>query len=133
MTDTKPKQISKKQFNHLCGVAAVRGDFYTRYTSKKATKQGLSPSILTCDGPSNKAVKYVTYSVLYKPSRSLDKRISIPLILAGILGLAWYVYPLRQQAIYFNECVEGGRARVYKVQKTEWMWYGRPVSNCFTD
>ena len=41
MTKPEPKQITVKQFNHLCGVAAVRGDFYTRYTNKKRLKKGL--------------------------------------------------------------------------------------------
>ena len=63
----------------------------------------------------------------------MNYKLGLPLLVVGILGVGWYLYPLRQQAIYFNECVEGGRARVYEVPKSEWMWYGRPVSNCFAD
>ena len=29
--------LSQKQFNHNCGVAAVRGSFYERYTAKYRT------------------------------------------------------------------------------------------------
>ena len=32
----KSKPISTKQFNYLCGQAAARGDFYTRYRKKPA-------------------------------------------------------------------------------------------------
>ena len=44
----------------------------------------------------------------------MSNKLGVPLLVAFVLGLGWYVYPLRQQAIYFNECVEWYRAQAVK-------------------
>ena len=39
MPSLKQKQITVKQFNHLCGVSAARGTFYDRYkAAQKSAK-----------------------------------------------------------------------------------------------
>ena len=48
----------------------------------------------------------MTYYRKKIPARSMNYKLGVPLMVAFILGLGWYVYPLRQQAIYWNECVE---------------------------
>ena len=74
-------------------------------------------------------VTYVTYPFLETCSRSMNYKLGLPLLVVAVLGVGWYFYPLRQQAIYFNECVEGGRERL-EIPKDQWIWYGRPVEHC---
>jgi hypothetical protein len=59
----------------------------------------------------------------------MTKRLSLSLVVFSVLGIGWYFYPLRQQAIYFNQCVEGSRNGL-TVPESTWIWYGKPVSRC---